>query len=90
MASSQQRRLVADLHLHSRYSLATSPDLNVATLAETAMHKGIDLLAAPDFTHPAWRREMRAELVDADEGVFQQGYVGSSQKPYFILVTEMK
>lgn len=65
-----QNRLVADLHLHSRYSLATSPQLNLETLAATAARKGIDLLAAPDFTHPAWREEMRENLEPAGDGVF--------------------
>ena len=41
-------RLVADLHLHSRFSMATSPRLNIESLAETAVIKGIDLMAAPD------------------------------------------
>ncbi len=63
---------MADLHLHSRYSLATSPRLNIATLAEGAIQKGIDLLAAPDFTHPTWRKEMRAELEPVGDGVFRR------------------
>ena len=66
-----QNRLVADLHLHSRYSLATSPQLDLETLAATAVRKGIDLLAAPDFTHPAWREEMRRQLEPVGGGVFR-------------------
>lgn len=64
-------RLVADLHLHSRFSMATSPQLNIESLAATAAEKGIGLLAAPDFTHPAWREEMRSALEPSGEGVYR-------------------
>ena len=61
-------RIICDLHLHSRYSLATSPKLDIQTLAGAATRVGIDLLAAPDFTQPMWRDEMRAELVETNPG----------------------
>ena len=65
-------RIICDLHLHSRYSLATSKSLNLHTLATAGKRVGIDLLAAPDFTHPAWRDEMRSELIEsgARSGIF--------------------
>lgn len=80
-------RLIADLHLHSRYSLATSPQLNIEKLAAMAVQKGIDLLAAPDFTHPTWRKEMQDELEPSGEGVFRFKTVPTS--PTFILTTEI-
>ena len=61
-------RIICDLHLHSRYSLATSPKLDIQTLAGAATRVGIDLLAAPDFTHPIWRDEMRTELIETSPG----------------------
>lgn len=76
-------RLVADLHLHSRYSLATSRSLDLRTLAGAGRAKGIDLLAAPDFTHPAWLAEMRAELAEYDEGVY------TAYGARFVLATEV-
>ena len=76
-------RLVADLHLHSRYSLATSRSLDLRTLADAGRAKGIDLLAAPDFTHPAWLAEMRAELAEYDDGVF------TAHGAKFVLATEV-
>ena len=76
-------RLVADLHLHSRYSLATSRSLDLRTLADAGRAKGIDLLAAPDFTHPAWLAEMRAELAEYDDGVF------TVHGAKFVLATEV-
>ena len=65
-------RIICDLHLHSRYSLATSRSLNLKSLATAARVVGIDLLAAPDFTHPRWREEMRTELIEttAGSGIF--------------------
>lgn len=76
-------RIVADLHLHSRYSLATSRSLDLLALADGGRVKGIDLLAAPDFTHPAWLAEMRSELTGLDEGVF------TAYGAKFVLATEV-
>lgn len=76
-------RLVADLHLHSRFSLATSKSLDLLALADAGRAKGIDLLAAPDFTHPLWLAEMRAGLTECDEGAYT-AYGGK-----FVLATEV-
>ena len=76
-------RLIADLHLHSRYSLATSRSLDLLALADGGRVKGIDLLAAPDFTHPAWLAEMRSELAECDEGVY------TAYGAKFVLATEV-
>ena len=46
---------IADLHIHSRYSRATSRDLTPEQLDFQARKKGIRLLGTGDFTHPAWR-----------------------------------
>ena len=63
--------------------MATSPALDLRSLAEAASQKGIDLLAAPDFTHPAWREEMRSELTPVADGVY------ASHGANFMLVTEV-
>lgn len=81
------QRLVADLHLHSRHSMATSPHLNITALSDAAAIKGIDILAAPDFTHPAWREEMRAALVPSAPGVYKAR--SNPTGPSFILITEI-
>ena len=60
----------ADLHIHSSYAYATSPDLNFPNLARWARIKGIDLLATGDFTHPSWFREISQTLDDAGDGLF--------------------
>ncbi len=78
-------RIICDLHLHSRYSLATSPKLDIRSLAEAGTRVGIDLLAAPDFTHPIWRSEMRRELVETGPG----SGIFSAHGKEFILISEV-
>ncbi len=74
-----------DLHLHSRYSMATSPSLDLKTLADTAFKVGIDLLSAPDFTHPVWRTEMKSQCRETQPGSGIYEAYGSR----FILVSEV-
>lgn len=78
-------RIVCDLHLHSRYSLATSPKLDLRSLAGAGNRVGIDLLAAPDFTHPTWRAEMQSELIETEPG---SGIFAAHGKD-FMLVSEV-
>ena len=61
---------IADLHIHSRYSMATSRDCDLPHLDLWARRKGIGLLGTGDFTHPAWRGELREQLVLDGEGVY--------------------
>ena len=61
---------IADLHIHSRFSRATSRDCDLPHLDWWARRKGIQLIGTGDFTHPAWRAEMREQLVPAEEGVY--------------------
>ena len=60
----------ADLHIHSRFSRATSRDCDLPHLDWWARRKGIGLLGTGDFTHPAWRAELREQLLPAGEGVY--------------------
>lgn len=64
-------RVIADLHLHSRYSRATSEDMGLPGLARWAKLKGITLLGTGDFTHPGWFKELVAALRPAGEGVYE-------------------
>ncbi|MEM3366181.1 MAG: endonuclease Q family protein [Candidatus Methanomethyliaceae archaeon] len=54
-----QTRIVADLHIHSPYSRATSKDMTVRNLERGASVKGINVLGTGDFTHPKWREELK-------------------------------
>ena len=64
-------RYAADLHVHSRFSRATSPDLSLRALHAAALEKGIGVIATGDVTHPAWLAELRAELAPAEPGLFR-------------------
>jgi len=55
-------KFVADLHIHSKYSRATSRSMEIPTLAQWAKRKGIDLLATADFTHHLWLQELKKYL----------------------------
>jgi DNA helicase II / ATP-dependent DNA helicase PcrA len=61
----------ADLHIHSRYSRATSRDCNLVELTRWAALKGIRVLATGDFTHPQWSAEIEEMLEEADNGLLR-------------------
>jgi len=61
----------ADLHIHSKYSRATSRDCNLVELARWAALKGILALATGDFTHPQWRSEIKDLLEEVDNGLLR-------------------
>ncbi|MBI3624589.1 MAG: DNA helicase UvrD, partial [Candidatus Rokubacteria bacterium] len=63
-------RIVADLHIHSKYSRATSREMEVETLARWAKWKGVNLLGSGDFTHPTYFAELRAKLEPQGNGLF--------------------
>lgn len=56
-------QLTCDLHIHSRFSRATSRDLNLGQLYQWAQRKGIGIVGTGDFTHPGWRAELHRDLV---------------------------
>lgn len=63
--------LVADLHIHSHYSRATSKDLTFEHLARWAQLKGVHVVGAGDIAHPGWLAEMRARLEPAEPGLYR-------------------
>ena len=62
---------IADLHIHSRYSMATSKDGTPEMLDLWARKKGITLLGTGDMTHPIWRQELKTKLIPAEQGLFR-------------------
>ena len=62
--------LVADLHLHSKYSRAVSQQMILPEMAKWAVKKGIDILTTGDWTHPLWLREIKSQLEEKSEGVY--------------------
>lgn len=76
-------QFIADFHIHSKYSRATSKDMDIKHLAEWAKLKGITLMGTGDFTHHLWLEELKHNLEDLGNGLFK--YEGI----YFILTTEI-
>ena len=63
-------RFIADLHLHSHFSVATSKELVPEQLDRWARIKGVTVVGTGDFTHPGWLAELRDKLDPAEEGLF--------------------
>ncbi len=61
----------ADLHIHSKFSRATSRDADLEHMASWARKKGVSVLGTGDFTHPAWFAEIQEKLVPAEPGLFR-------------------
>lgn len=80
-------KIVADFHIHSKYSRATSREMEVQTLALWAEKKGIDLLGTGDFTHPQYFAELQGSLEPLGNGLFKLKSRPSSVK--FILTVEV-
>lgn len=72
---------IADLHTHSPYSRATSPEGTLSGLAGWARVKGIHVIGTGDFTHPGWFRCLREELVPAEPGLFRLKDEGAIVSP---------
>jgi uncharacterized protein (TIGR00375 family) len=62
--------IISDLHLHSKYSRATSKSLDIDNLEKWARVKGLNLLGTGDFTHPKWIKELKEKLTE-ENGIFK-------------------
>ena len=80
-------RFIADFHIHSKYSRATSKDMEVEPLAAWAKKKGISLVGTGDFTHPTYFAELRSKLVPTGNGLFELR--SGDREIKFILSTEV-
>src|SRR3990172_752537 len=64
-------KFIADLHIHSKYSRATSPAMNLIDLDHWADDKGILVMGTGDFTHPKWIDEIKNKLEPAEPGLYK-------------------
>lgn len=64
-------QLVVDLHIHSKYSRATSRNADLSGLYLWGKLKGITIIGTGDFTHPAWMAELQAKLEPAESGLYK-------------------
>jgi uncharacterized protein (TIGR00375 family) len=75
--------IIADLHIHSKYSQATGKELDLVNLEKWAKVKGVDLLGTGDFTHPKWIEEIKGKLTE------ENGILKTKTGFPFILQTEI-
>jgi len=64
-------RFIADLHVHSHYSRATSKDMSPEGIWKWAQLKGVNVIGTGDFTHPGWLKELREKLEPTGHGLFK-------------------
>jgi len=79
-------RVIADLHIHSRYSRATSEKMNINEIARFARIKGLNLVGTGDFTHPRWLEELKRDLVGV-EGVNLYKPAKDPESPVRFMIT---
>ena len=80
-------QFVADFHLHSKFSRATSRDMDLENLEKWAKIKGIKVLGTGDFTHPEWFGNLKENLAPAEPGLFKLKKSDSGIR--FILTSEI-
>lgn len=88
---------IADFHTHSKYSRATSKECVPELLELWARRKGLDLIGTGDFTHPAWRQELREKLIPSEEGLYmlkkslrrEDAIANGESSPRFIISGEI-
>ncbi len=87
-------KFIADFHIHSKYSRATSKDMDLEHLDKWAKIKGVNVLGTGDFTHPEWLAHLKENLEPAESGLFKlkspvPTSVGARQETRFILTSEI-
>jgi len=82
-------RIIADLHIHSSYSRATSPEMNLPVLERWAGYKGIGLLGTGDFTHPAHLAAITELLEESEPGLYTLSGSKAENPARFMLTAEV-
>lgn len=80
---------VLDLHIHSKYSRACSPQLTLSNIKKTCRAKGIGIIATGDFTYPAWFKSIEEELEEIGSSGLYKLKSAPDDKVKFILSTEV-
>lgn len=81
-------RIYADLHIHSRYARACSPQLTPENIDLWCRIKGVGLVATGDFTHPKWFAELQEKLEPHGEGLYRLKSAYRQKEPRFTPVSE--
>ncbi|MDO5847803.1 MAG: endonuclease Q family protein, partial [Methanocorpusculum sp.] len=81
--------LNADLHIHSRFAMATSPALSPETILAGCRRKGIDVIATGDALHPTWRSMWQEHLFDDSQiVVIPEAEVEDSARVHHVILAE--
>lgn len=80
-------QIIADLHIHSKYSRACSRELMPENIEKWCRYKGINLVGTGDFTHPLWFKELKEKLTEAEPGLYQLKNTNSPVR--FMATTEI-
>ena len=76
--------IIADLHMHGKYSRATSPKLDIPNLDKWGRIKGLNVIGTGDFQHPIWNTHLKEHLTEDDTGILK-----TSSGAKFILQSEI-
>jgi uncharacterized protein (TIGR00375 family) len=82
-------RVIADLHIHGRYSRATSDKMHIEEIARFAKIKGLNLVGTGDFTHPKWLKELQETLVQESSTSLYKVAKNPELSVYFMITTEV-
>jgi uncharacterized protein (TIGR00375 family) len=82
-------RLITDLHIHSSYSRACSPDMRPEGLDHWSRLKGIDIVGTGDYVHPQYLKQLQSELLEAEPGLYKYKKAGAGKDVRFLLSVEL-
>ena len=80
----------ADLHVHSKYSMATSKNMEVSTVALESQKKGLNLIATGDAFHSKWLNELEQSLEEVSSGIYKTNDTITQNNTHFIVTTEVE
>ena len=82
-------RVIADFHIHSRYSRATSEKMSIQEITRFAKMKGLNLLGTGDFTHPKWLEELKKDLIEIQNSNLYKSVKNPESPVYYIITGEV-
>jgi len=82
-------RVIADLHIHSRFSRATSEKMSIAEITRFARIKGLNIVGTGDFTHPKWLDELKRELVEVPDANLYKTVKEQASTVHYLITGEV-
>jgi uncharacterized protein (TIGR00375 family) len=82
-------RVIADLHIHSRFSRATSEKMTIDEITRFARIKGLQIIGTGDFTHPKWLEELQQNLVEVPDASLYKSKKYPESNVYFMITCEV-